>query len=97
MSTRMSGSCFLGDTDPIEYPCEFPIKIMGLKQDGFAEAVVEVVSTYDETFDPKGLQMRLSAKGNYLALTAVVNAVSRAQLDDIYRALTAHPMVKVVL
>ena len=41
--------------------------------------------------------MRPSAKGTYLALTATVRATSRVQLDDLYRALSSHPMVKVVL
>ncbi len=97
ISSSLEGSCFIGDTDPIQYPCEFPIKIMGLRQDGFADVIVEIVSRHDETFDPAGLQMRSSSKGRYLAFTAVVNAISREQLDNIYRELTAHPMVKVVL
>ncbi len=70
---------------------------MGLKQDGFAEVIVEIVSRHDEDFDPADLQMRPSAKGNYLSFTAIVNAVSRTQLDNIYRELTSHPMVKIVL
>ena len=97
MKTSLGGSCFLGDTDPILYPCKFPIKVMGLKQDGFAEVIVEIVSRHDEDFDPADLQMRPSAKGNYLSFTAIVNAVSRTQLDNIYRELTSHPMVKIVL
>jgi len=97
MQSSLSGSCFLGDTDPVPYPCKFPIKIMGLKQDGFAEVIVEIVSRHDAAFDPAGLQMRPSAKGKYLSFTAVVNAVSRVQLDSIYRELTSHPMVKIVL
>ncbi len=97
MKTSLGGSCFLGDTDPIPYPCKFPIKVMGLRQDGFAEVIVEIVSRHDEAFDPAGLQMRPSAKGNYLSFTAIVNAISREQLDNIYRELTSHPMVKIVL
>lgn len=97
MSTSMSGSCFLGDTDPIPYPCDFPIKVMGLKQPGFEEVVSAIVCAHDEKFDPATLQVKPSAKGKYLALTAVVHAVSREQLDNIYRALTSHPMVRIVL
>ncbi len=97
INSNLSGSCFLGDADPIPYPCKFPIKIMGRKQDGFAEVIVEIVSRYDTAFDPAELQMRPSAKGKYLSFTAVINAVSRIQLDNLYRELTSHPMVKIVL
>lgn len=81
----------------IEYPSDFPIKIMGVRHDDFAQAISEVVMQFDATFDPKNMEMRVSAKGTYLALTATVRATSREQLDDLYRALTSHPMVKVVL
>lgn len=90
----------LPDTTPpslIIYPCEFPIKIMGTMQDGFADAIVALVTQFDPDFSADKLEMRPSTKGNYLSLTANVHATSRVQLDDLYRALTAHPMVKVVL
>ncbi|MBW7862374.1 MAG: DUF493 family protein [Rhodocyclaceae bacterium] len=81
----------------IEFPCDFPIKIMGARVDGFAQAVVEVVVEHDPGFDAATVQMRPSSKGNYLALTCTVRAVSQAQLDALYRALSSHPMIKVVL
>jgi putative lipoic acid-binding regulatory protein len=81
----------------IEFPCEFPIKIMGETRDGFAEAVVEAVRRHDAGFDGARVEMRGSSSGKYLSLTCTVNATSRAQLDDIYRELTAHPWVKIVL
>lgn len=81
----------------IEYPSDFPIKILGAKVDDFAQTIVKLVLQFDATFDPATLEMRPSAKGNYLALTATVRATSREQLDDLYRALSAHPMVKIVL
>lgn len=90
----------LPDTTPpslIIYPCDFPIKIMGTMQDGFADAIVALVTRFDPQFSAARLDMRPSTKGNYLALTATVHATSRAQLDDLYRALSSHPMVKVVL
>lgn len=90
-------SCFLGNEDPIIYPCDFPIKIMGAKRDGFADAVAEVIREHDPLFDAATLEMRLSTRGNYLSLTATVKASSREQLDNLYRALSAHPMVKVVI
>ncbi len=81
----------------IEFPCDFPIKIMGARVDGFAQAVVEVVIRHDAEFDAARMEMRPSRKGNYLALTCTVRAISQNQLDALYQELTSHPMVKVVL
>jgi len=65
--------------------------------DGFAQAVAEVVRSHAPEFDPASMEMRPSSKGNYLSLTCTIRATSKDQLDALYRALTAHPMVKVVL
>lgn len=81
----------------IEYPSDFPIKIMGKMQDTFAQTIVEVVMRFDPTFHAGKMEMRPSSKGTYLSLTATVRATSREQLDNLYRALSSHPMVKVVL
>jgi len=81
----------------IEYPSQFPIKVMGLQHDHFAQAVIEVVRQHDPGFDASGVEMRASSGGKYLSITCTVTATSRPQLDAIYLALTAHPMVKVVL
>jgi putative lipoic acid-binding regulatory protein len=70
---------------------------MGVRQEGFAQAIADIVMRFDPVFKPESMEMRPSAKGNYLALTATVRATSREQLDNLYRALTSHPMVKVVL
>ena len=81
----------------IEYPSDFPIKIMGLAHDSFAQTMVDVIALHDPTFSAERLEMRASSQGKYIGLTAVVHATSREQLDNLYRALTSHPMVKVVL
>lgn len=81
----------------LEFPCDFPIKIMGARVDGFAQAVIEVVLRHAPDFDPAGAEMRPSSKGNYLAVTCTFRAVSQLQVDTMYRELTSHPMVKVVL
>lgn len=81
----------------IEYPCDFPIKIMGAMHDDFAQTIAALVIRHDPGFDAATVEMRPSSKGNYLSLTVTVRATSRAQLDDLYRALSSHPMVKVVL
>ena len=81
----------------IEYPCDFPIKVMGARVDGFAEAMAAVAQQFDPGFNPATIEMRLSQAGNYLSVTLTIKATSREQLDNLYRALTSHPMVKVAL
>lgn len=81
----------------IEYPSAFPIKVMGAKQDGFVHAVTQIARQFDPGYDAATVELRESGQGNYLGVTITVTATSRAQLDDLYRALTSHPMVKVVL
>ena len=81
----------------IDYPCAFPIKVMGLKVEGFVHAMTEVAERFDPSFDARTIELRPSKGGNYLGVTLTVQATSREQLDDLYRALTSHPMVKVVL
>lgn len=81
----------------LEFPCEFPIKVMGETREGFADAIVEVVRLHAPEFDASRMDMRPSSTGKYLSLTCTITATSKPMLDDLYRALTAHPMVKVVL
>jgi len=81
----------------LEFPCDFPIKIMGAAAPGFAQAILEVVSRHAPDFAAATVEMRPSSKGRYLGLTCTIRATSRAQLDDLYRELSAHPLVKVVL
>lgn len=81
----------------IEFPCDFPLKIMGHRVDAFAQTIAEVVLIHAPDFDPATMEMRPSSKGTYLSVTCTVRATSQAQLDELYRALTSHPLVKVVL
>ena len=81
----------------LKFPTAFPIKVMGRTQDGFAQAIVTVVAGPAQNFDPATLEMRSSSAGNYLSVTATITATPRAQLDDLYRDLTSHPMVTMVL
>jgi putative lipoic acid-binding regulatory protein len=81
----------------IEYPSLFPIKVMGLKVDGMVHAVTSIAEQFDPTFDATSVELRESTGGKYLGVTITVTATSREQLDDLYRTLTSHPMVKVVL
>lgn len=81
----------------LEFPCDFPIKIIGVNQAGYAQTILAVVLRHAPDFDPASMEMRPSGKGNYLSLTCCVRATSKPQLDALYRELTAHPLVKMVL
>jgi putative lipoic acid-binding regulatory protein len=79
------------------FPCSFPIKVMGLTQDEFAQTIVAIVQKHAPDFDARTVEMRASTAGKYLSLTCTVNATSREQLDELYRELSSHPMVTMVL
>lgn len=81
----------------IEYPCEFPLKVFGQQQAGFAQAVLEVLNKHDPEFLASSMEMRASKNARYISLTCTIRATSREQLDNLYRDLTSHPMVKMVL
>ena len=80
----------------LTFPTSFPIKIIGRRADGFAQAIVDVVLNHAPDFQPSTLEMRASREGKYLSVTATINATSRVQLDNLYRELTSHPMVTMV-
>jgi putative lipoic acid-binding regulatory protein len=86
-----------GDDSLIEYPSAFPIKVMGLQTDGFVQAMIDIVKRFDAGFDASTVELRTSSAGKYLGITLTVQATSREQLDELYRTLSTHPMVKVVL
>jgi hypothetical protein len=81
----------------IEYPSAFPIKVMGQNVAGFVEAMVAIARQFDPAFDAASVEERLSKGNNYLSVTITITATSREQLDELYRTLSTHPMVKVVL
>ena len=81
----------------IEYPSQFPIKVMGVKVDGLVAAITHIAHHFDPTFDASTIELRESKGGKYLGITITVTATSREQLDELYRTLSTHPLVKVVL
>jgi len=81
----------------LEFPCAFPLKIMGLAGDALAQAVLEIVRRHAPDFDGATMEMRASSGGKYVSLTCTIRATSKPQLDALYRELTSHPLVKVVL
>ena len=104
MNTQMNDKLkSIGDADVensetlLRFPTAFPIKAMGRREEGFAQAVLEIILKHAPDFVGKTMEMRPSKNGNFLSVTATINAQSKAQLDDIYRALTAHPAVLMAL
>jgi putative lipoic acid-binding regulatory protein len=81
----------------LEYPCQYPIKVMGHSQAGFAQAVLEVVMRHAPDFDATTFAMKASKHGKYLSVTCTITATSREQLDALYQELCDHPMVVMVL
>lgn len=81
----------------IQYPSAFPIKVMGIKTDQLVSAITHIAHQFDPTFDAGTIELRPSKGGKYLGVTITVTATSREQLDELYRTLSTHPMVKVVL
>ena len=81
----------------IEYPSQFPIKVMGLNVTGFVHAMTSIAERFDPAFDAATVELRASKGDKYLGVTLTVTATSREQLDELYRTLSTHPMVKMVL
>jgi putative lipoic acid-binding regulatory protein len=81
----------------LTFPCEFPMKVMGRREDGFAQLVSDIVVRHAPDFDPATIEMRSSKQGRYLSLTVTIQARSREQLDALYSELSGHPMVIMVL
>ena len=70
---------------------------MGIKSDGLVHAISLIAREFDPGFDASTIELRESKGGKYLGVTVTVTATSREQLDELYRTLSTHPMVKVVL
>jgi hypothetical protein len=81
----------------LAFPCDFPIKVMGRKERGFAQAITDIVLKHVRDFDPASVEMRPSRQGTYLSVTCTVRATSREQLDALYRELCDHTAVVMVL
>lgn len=81
----------------LEFPCDFPIKVMGRRGPAFRAITLEIVERHTGRLEPTRITERLSGKGNYQSITYTVEAMSRAQLDAIYRELTASGVVLVAL
>ena len=81
----------------LTFPCVFPLKVMGRREDGFAQHVLEIVLRHAPDYHSDTMEMRSSKNGRYLSLTVTLNAKSREQLDALYSELSRHPLVLMVL
>lgn len=81
----------------LEFPVDFPLKIMGRRVDDFAQRITDLVVEHAPDFDPSTVELRVSSKGSFLSVTVVVRVQSRPQLETLYRALATHPLVSIVL
>jgi uncharacterized protein len=78
----------------LEFPCDFPLKIMGERSDSFAQTILDIVLRHAPDFDGSSMEMRTSSNGKYLSLTCTIRATSKSQLDALYTEISAHPLVK---
>lgn len=86
------------DDTLLKFPCELPVKVFGRNDDAFRGAALEIVRRHFEAFDEaEGLSERTSRADRYLSLTITVRAESRAQIDALYRELTASGDILMVL
>ncbi len=78
----------------IDFPCDFPIKVMGETQSAFTKTIVGLIQMILPQFNETKIETRLSSTGKYISLTCIVHVVSQQQLDEIYRLISGHPLVK---
>lgn len=81
----------------IEFPCDFPIKVMGETNSDFSAEIIKTIQKLEPKFDTSKVETRESSGGKYISLTCTCYVESKPQLDNIYRALTSHPLTKFVL
>jgi uncharacterized protein len=97
MTSSLDSSAFDRLEKLLVFPAVFPLKVMGLRVDNFAQEISTLVRTHIPDFDPSSIEMRSSSKGTYLSVTVNLNVSSRVQLETVYKAVSTHPLVKIVL
>lgn len=81
----------------IEFPCEYPIKVLGRSSDTFESSVLEVFERHAPGFDQDSVALKASSKGTFSSLTVVITATGREQLDALHRDLLATGQVTMVI
>lgn len=81
----------------IEFPCKYPIKILGESNESYIQDVLEIVSKFSPSFDNESVSFRKSKKGNFCSITIVIDATGKDQIEDLYKALKDSGLVKMVI
>lgn len=81
----------------LEFPCQFPIKVMGTNSADFENDIVVITRRFVPDLGEAAVKSRASSGGKYLSVTVTFTATSKAQIDNLYRAMNTHPDVKMVL
>jgi len=87
----------MADSELLTFPCDFPLKVMGHAAADFDALVVEIVQRHVGPLRDGAVQRRPSKQGNYLSVTVIVQAESQTQLDALYRELSGHARILMVL
>ena len=87
----------MNENDVLQFPCEFPIKMMGRDLPEFRSAALAVIERHAGEIDENAIRIAASSNGNFLSITVTITATSREQLDDIYRDLTGNEQILVAL
>lgn len=85
------------DKSLMEFPCDFQIKIIGINRDTFEAEVAEIARKHFPGTNDTAIRKKHSQQGNYLAITLTVHVLDQTTLDALYRELTKHPDIKMVL
>jgi putative lipoic acid-binding regulatory protein len=93
MDKKMKNTQEIDEDTIIEFPCQFPIKAMGIAEDDFDILVVGIIRKHVADLSENAVKSRLSKEGKYISITVHVEAESKQQLDNIYLELTAHERV----
>jgi hypothetical protein len=86
-----------GGESPFDFPCDLPIKIVGRNDSGFRDSALAIVRAHVADAPDSRVTERLSRKGGYVSITVTVRVESRAQADAVYRDLSAHERILMVL
>jgi putative lipoic acid-binding regulatory protein len=87
----------MNEESAIEFPCEFPIKMMGRDTPEFHQTTRCLIENHVGPVADEAIQTNLSGKGNFVSITVTVTAISQQQLDDIYRDVSGHEDVLMAL
>ena len=87
------------DQEPpkIEFPCQYPIKVLGSSGENFESTILDVVETHAPGFDRETITMKVSRKGTFSSITIVITAAGPVQLDELHKGLLATGIVKMVI